>query len=187
MVDRSQPTPTHDPFGEVSESGKQDLLANAYDLLFPIDWSEPFGMVLSESMACGTPSITYRCGSVPELVEQAVTGFIVDDFAAAVAVGKVAGLDRAACRRRFEERFSVARMAEGYLKIYEQILYPCSRRPSAPATNGRSAVHSLLSINDNVRVALAALHAYTAKRMIDYQIQGCRADAEILDTNLLEK
>ena len=92
MVDRSQPTPTHDPFGEVTESGKQDLLANAYALLFPIDWSEPFGLVLIEPMACGTPSITYRCGSVPELVAQAVTGFIVDDLAAAVAVGKVGGL-----------------------------------------------------------------------------------------------
>lgn len=128
--------------GEVGESGKQDLLANAYALLFPIDWPEPFGLVLIEAMACGTPSIAYRCGSVPELVEEGVTGFIVDDLAAAVeAVGKVASVDRAACRRRFEERFSVGRMADGYLKIYEQILHSRSRSSplSLAATNGRSS------------------------------------------------
>jgi glycosyltransferase involved in cell wall biosynthesis len=71
--------------GEVSENGKQNLLANAYALFFPIDWLEPFGLVLIEAMACGTPAIAYRYGSVPELVEEGVTGFIVDDLNAAVA------------------------------------------------------------------------------------------------------
>ena len=77
--------------GEVSEeNGKLDLLANAYALLFPIDWPEPFGLVLIEAMACGTPAIAYRCGSVPELVEEGVTGFVVDDLNSAVeAVAKV--------------------------------------------------------------------------------------------------
>jgi glycosyltransferase involved in cell wall biosynthesis len=111
--------------GEIGESGKQDLLSNAYALLFPIDWPEPFGLVLIEAMACGTPSIAYRCGSVPELVEEGVTGFIVDDLNGALeAVANVQSLDRAECRWRFEERFSAPAMAQDYLKIYEQILYP---------------------------------------------------------------
>jgi glycosyltransferase involved in cell wall biosynthesis len=111
--------------GEVSENDKQNLLANAYALLFPIDWPEPFGLVLIEAMACGTPAIAYRCGSVPELVEEGVTGFIVDDLKAAVeAVAKVQTLDRRLCRRRFEERFSAERMTHGYLEVYERILGP---------------------------------------------------------------
>ena len=112
--------------GEVSEeTGKLDLLANAYALLFPIDWPEPFGLVLIEAMACGTPAIAYRCGSVPELVEEGVTGFIVDDLNSAVeAVAKVQNLDRRLCRGRFEERFSAQRMAQGYLEIYDRILGP---------------------------------------------------------------
>jgi glycosyltransferase involved in cell wall biosynthesis len=111
--------------GEVGETGKQDLLANAYALVFPIDWPEPFGLVLVEAMACGTPAIAYRCGSVPELVEEGVTGFIVDDLNGAVeAVANVQNLDRAVCRRRFEERFSTQRMAQDYLEIYNRILYP---------------------------------------------------------------
>jgi glycosyltransferase involved in cell wall biosynthesis len=111
--------------GEVSENGKQDLLANAYALVFPIDWPEPFGLVLIEAMACGTPAIAYRCGSVPELIDEGVTGFIVDDLNGAVeAVTNVQSLDRALCRRRFEERFSAARMAQSYLEIYNRILYP---------------------------------------------------------------
>jgi glycosyltransferase involved in cell wall biosynthesis len=111
--------------GEVGEDGKQDLLANAHALLFPIDWPEPFGLVLIEAMACGTPAIAYRCGAVPELVEEGVTGFVVDDLNAAVeAVDKVENLDRQLCRRRFEERFSATRMAQDYLEIYERILGP---------------------------------------------------------------
>ena len=111
--------------GEVSENGKQELLAHAYALLFPIDWPEPFGLVLIEAMACGTPAIAYRCGSVPELVEEGLTGFIVDDLNAAVeAAAKVQDLDRRRCRQRFEERFSAERMARDYLQVYERILGP---------------------------------------------------------------
>jgi glycosyltransferase involved in cell wall biosynthesis len=111
--------------GEVSEDGKQDLLANAYALLFPIDWPEPFGLVLIEAMACGTPAIAYRCGSVPELVEEGLTGFIVDDLDGAVeAVAKAQNVDRRLCRQRFEERFSATRMAHDYLEVYERILGP---------------------------------------------------------------
>jgi glycosyltransferase involved in cell wall biosynthesis len=109
--------------GEVDDAGKQDLLANAHALLFPIDWPEPFGLVMIESMACGTPVIAYRCASVPEIVEHSVTGFIVDNICDAVqAVDDARRLDRALCRSRFEERFSAARMAEDYLRIYERLL-----------------------------------------------------------------
>jgi glycosyltransferase involved in cell wall biosynthesis len=109
--------------GEVGESEKQELLENAYALLFPIDWPEPFGLVLIEAMACGTPVIAYRCGAVPEIVEDGVTGFIVDNLDAAVnAVEEIARLDRVLCRSRFDERFSAARMAADYLKIYERLL-----------------------------------------------------------------
>lgn len=108
--------------GEVGEADKQELLANAYALLFPIDWPEPFGLVLIESMACGTPVIAYRCGSVPELVDDGVTGFIVDDLEeATAAVAKIRDLDRHLCRRRFEERFSAARMAQEYVAIYQRL------------------------------------------------------------------
>jgi glycosyltransferase involved in cell wall biosynthesis len=108
--------------GEVGEAGKQELLANAYALLFPIDWPEPFGLVLIEAMACGTPVIAYRCGSVPELVDDGVTGFVVEDLDAATeAVSKIRTLDRALCRHRFEERFSATRMAEEYVAIYRRL------------------------------------------------------------------
>lgn len=111
--------------GEVGDADKHKLLSNAYALLFPIDWPEPFGLVLLEAMACGTPSIAYRGGSVPELVENGVSGFVVDDIEEAVkAVEKARSIDRAACRRRFEERFSAPRMTADYLKIYETLLHP---------------------------------------------------------------
>jgi glycosyltransferase involved in cell wall biosynthesis len=111
--------------GEVGEEDKQQLLSSAYALLFPIDWPEPFGLVLVEAMACGTPSIAYRGGSVSELVENGVSGFVVDDIEEAVtAVEKARSIDRSACRRRFEERFSAPRMTADYLKIYETLLRP---------------------------------------------------------------
>jgi glycosyltransferase involved in cell wall biosynthesis len=109
--------------GEAGEAEKQELLANAYALLFPIDWPEPFGLVLIEAMACGTPVIAFHRGSVPEIIEHGVTGFIVDDLdGAARAVAEVARLDRKECRTHFEEHFSAARMAEDYLRIYERLL-----------------------------------------------------------------
>jgi len=109
--------------GEVGDRGKQALLGDARALLFPIDWPEPFGLVLLEAMACGTPVIAYRRGSVPEILEDGVTGFLVDNLCEATsAVANVDRLDRALCRSRFEERFSAARMAQDYLNIYERLL-----------------------------------------------------------------
>ena len=109
--------------GEVGGREKEEFLANARALLFPIDWPEPFGLVMIEAMACGTPVIAWRNGSVPEVVTDGVTGFIVDSIEEAVqAVGRVASLNRRVCRRIFEERFDAARMARDYVDVYRQLL-----------------------------------------------------------------
>ncbi len=108
--------------GEIDEARKARFLGQARALLFPIDWPEPFGLVMIEAMACGTPVVAYRHGSVPEVVDEAITGFVVDnETAAAAAVEMTAGLDRAAVRARFEERFSVERMADDYVALYEEL------------------------------------------------------------------
>ena len=105
--------------GEVDDRRKEDLLANATALLFPIDWPEPFGLVMIEAMACGTPVIAFRRGSVPEVVEDGLTGFIVDDEEDAVrAIERVPQLDRRSVRAGFERRFTARRMAKDYLQHY---------------------------------------------------------------------
>lgn len=109
--------------GEVNDEQKNELLGNAKALLFPIDWPEPFGLVLIEALACGTPAIAFRRGSVPEIIEDGVTGFIVEDVEqAVVAVKSIDGLDRVECRRIFDQRFSARRMAQDYLHLYEKVL-----------------------------------------------------------------
>jgi glycosyltransferase involved in cell wall biosynthesis len=108
--------------GEIGESEKDEFLGNAYALLFPIDWPEPFGLVLIESMACGTPVIAYRRGSVPEIVEPGRTGFIAEGLEDAVRyVEKIASLKRADCRQTFETRFASWRMAADYVALYERL------------------------------------------------------------------
>jgi glycosyltransferase involved in cell wall biosynthesis len=108
--------------GEIGDTDKSAFLGNARGLLFPIDWPEPFGLVVIESMACGTPVIAFARGSVPEVIEDGVTGFIVTDIEeAARAVGRLDELDRREIRRRFEQRFSAAPMASDYLEIYQQL------------------------------------------------------------------
>jgi glycosyltransferase involved in cell wall biosynthesis len=105
--------------GEIDERQKAAFLGDAAALLFPIDWPEPFGLVTIEAMACGTPVIAFRCGSVPEIVEDGVTGFIVDSVEEAVArVGRLDELRRSRVRACFDRRFTVERMAEDYLAIY---------------------------------------------------------------------
>ncbi len=109
--------------GEIGEADKAEFLGRARAFLFPIDWPEPFGLVMIEAMACGTPVIAYPCGAVPEVVEDGVTGFIVDnEDAAAQAVARAATLDRARIRARFEARFTARRMAEDYVALYERLL-----------------------------------------------------------------
>ena len=109
--------------GEIGDSEKGAFLGDAVALLFPIDWPEPFGLALIEAMANGTPVIAFRRGSVPEIVDDDVTGLIVDNVDEAVAAVPLAkALDRVAIRRRFEERFSVERMARNYLALYNAML-----------------------------------------------------------------
>jgi glycosyltransferase involved in cell wall biosynthesis len=138
--------------GEIGDKDKKEFLANAYALLFPIDWPEPFGLVIIEAMACGTPIIAYRCGSVPELIQDGITGYIVDDIEGALqALRKIPAFDRRRCRRVFEERFSASRMAQDYLNVYRRVI-------------NASADH-------DARIALAALDSDPLERAINYQVE----------------
>src|SRR6185503_4736166 len=108
--------------GEIAEHQKEEFLGNARAFLFPIDWPEPFGLVMIESMACGTPVIAFRGGSVDEVIDDSVTGFIVEDIDQAVdAVRRVEDIDRRQCRSVFESRFSAGRMVDDYVRIYTQL------------------------------------------------------------------
>jgi glycosyltransferase involved in cell wall biosynthesis len=109
--------------GELGDADKPAFLGKAAALLFPIDWEEPFGLVVIEAMACGTPVVAFRRGSVPELLEHGVTGFIVDTVDEAIdAVRRIPAFDRARVRAEFERRFTARRMAEDYLAIYRAVL-----------------------------------------------------------------
>jgi glycosyltransferase involved in cell wall biosynthesis len=109
--------------GEIDERQKTQFLGEALALLFPIDWPEPFGLTMIEAMACGTPVLAFRRGSVPEIIDDGVTGVIVDGMEqAAAALPRVLGLDRRAVRRRFEERFSATLMAKNYVSLYRSLL-----------------------------------------------------------------
>jgi glycosyltransferase involved in cell wall biosynthesis len=114
--------------GEVNDAGKGDLLRGAAALLFPIDWPEPFGLVMIEAMACGTPVIAFRRGSVPEVIDDGVTGVIVDDEEQAIAaIHRIGELDRRQVRAVFEQRFTARRMAEDYIGHYHSISTPLLR------------------------------------------------------------
>ena len=109
--------------GEVDERTKQPFLAGATAVLFPIAWPEPFGLVMAEAMACGTPVIAFRRGSVSEVIEDGVSGFIVDDEAEAVeAIKRIGELDRRRVRDAFERRFTVGTMAQRYVELYRQLM-----------------------------------------------------------------
>jgi len=123
--------------GEMGERDKNAFLGQAYALLFPIDWPEPFGLVMIEALACGTPVIAYGRGSVPEVLEDGVTGWIVagrDD--AIQAIAQVSTLSRRRCRQTFEERFSATQMTQDYLRIYQQLLEPMTKRTAAYKEGG---------------------------------------------------
>jgi glycosyltransferase involved in cell wall biosynthesis len=124
------PLVTH--LGEVGHDEKSEFLGNARALLFPIDWPEPFGLVMIEALACGTPVVAFRGGSVAEIIEDGVTGFVVDNIQDAVAAAKrVHTLDRRACRTSFERRFSAARMAADYLTVYKLAMHHSMRIETA--------------------------------------------------------
>jgi glycosyltransferase involved in cell wall biosynthesis len=119
--------------GEIGDHEKSAFLGNAECLLFPIDWPEPFGLVMIEAMACGTPVVAFRCGSTPEIIEDGETGFLVETLEQAVAAAnRAASLDREAIRARFELRFSAVAMARRYLDVYGDLL---ARRPFAAPVN----------------------------------------------------
>jgi len=108
--------------GEVNETEKAEFLGGALALLFPIQWPEPFGLVMIEAMACGTPVVAFNRGSVPEVMEDGVTGFVVEDETGALgALRRIGALDRAAVRHVFDRRFTARRMAEDYLDLYRRI------------------------------------------------------------------
>jgi len=114
--------PNVELIGEIDNTQKANFLSGAHAVIFPIDWGEPFGLVMVESMACGTPVIAFDRGSVPEVIDDGVTGFVVNDVDSAVAaLGKVHTLDRALVRATFERRFSSRRMAEDYVDVYESL------------------------------------------------------------------
>lgn len=114
--------------GEIGETDKSEFLGHARALLFPIDWPEPFGLVMIESLACGTPVVAFRGGSVPEILEDGVTGFIADDLDQAIAATRrVGALSRRACRQAFLARFTARRMAADYVAVYDAVV----RAPSS--------------------------------------------------------
>jgi glycosyltransferase involved in cell wall biosynthesis len=123
--------------GEIGDAEKPTFLSAAVALLAPIDWPEPFGLVTIEAMACGTPVIAYNRGAVPEIVEDGVTGFVVEDEAsAAAAVARAGSLSRPAIRARFEQRFTARRMAQEYLALYRELIEANElRRLAAARTN----------------------------------------------------
>lgn len=125
--------------GEVDDAGKQNLLGNALALLFPIDWPEPFGLVMIEANACGTPVIAWRNGSTPEIIREGVNGFLVESIEEAIAaVRQVEQLDRSRVRSHFEVCFSVGRQAEDYEQLYRHLIQ--ARRSHSPAH--RTSVHA---------------------------------------------
>jgi glycosyltransferase involved in cell wall biosynthesis len=111
-----------DFIGEVDDGAKQSLLANALGVVFPIDWPEPFGLVMIEALACGTPVIAFDRGSVREVIDHGLTGFVVSSIDEAVdAVPRLRELDRRRCRSEFDRRFSARCMAENYVQLYLQV------------------------------------------------------------------
>ena len=149
--------------GEIGEKEKPDFLGKAFALLFPIDWVEPFGLVMIEAMACGTPTIAFRRGSVPEIIDPEVTGFIVEDVEESLsALDKVQHFDRERCRRVFDERFSAARMAVDYLKIYERIID--AKRRARTALLGKKGKTRPQTSQNPLGEAISNLSPYQTER-----------------------
>lgn len=110
-------------FGEVGDAGKEALIGQARALLMPVDWPEPFGLVMIEALACGTPVIAWRHGAVPEIVDDGATGFVVDSMEQAIAAARTVGsISRQRCRETFERRFSARVMARAYLDVYRELV-----------------------------------------------------------------
>src|SRR6204780_1634983 len=116
-------SPSVDFIGEINEREKTKFLGEAAALLFPVDWPEPFGLVMIEAMACGTPVLAFRCGSIPEVIEDGITGRIVGSEEEGIAaLPEILSYDRCTVRQRFEKRFTATRMAKDYAATYRQLL-----------------------------------------------------------------
>jgi glycosyltransferase involved in cell wall biosynthesis len=127
--------PLVDFIGEIGEQQKGEFLGGADALLFPIDWPEPFGLVMIEALACGTPVVAFRAGSVPEVIDEGVTGFVVDNLDDAIlAASRVGEIDRRDCRRVFDTRYTTERMTQRYVEVYERLLR--SSVPEIPISRG---------------------------------------------------
>jgi glycosyltransferase involved in cell wall biosynthesis len=136
--------------GEINDHQKTQFLGDALALLFPVDWPEPFGLAMIEAMACGTPVLAFRCGSVPEIVEDGVTGAVVETLEEAIAaLPHVIALDRKKVRQRFEQRFSATRMAMDYVGVYRALL------AASKSANGaqRKVQHPLPESDTRLHVA----------------------------------
>ena len=146
-IERLLDHPLVEYVGEINDAEKNDFLGEAAALLCPYDWPEPFGLVLIEAMACGTPVLAYRQGSIPEVIDHGVTGYICDNIAEmAQAVAGLPLIDRQRCRDVFEKRFTVERMAKDYLNLYESMVAapPRPRLLTRPASHARvGAIHTL--------------------------------------------
>jgi glycosyltransferase involved in cell wall biosynthesis len=154
--------------GEINEHEKAEFLGNAAALLFPIDWPEPFGLVMIEAIACGTPVIAFRRGAAAEVIDDGVTGFLVDDIPSAVAaVGRVGALDRANARAVFERRFAIERVASDYLKIYRNL--PGSRigRNRAPQSDelGLGLIAAANLLEEPIRLKPGRLNGVVSSRL----------------------
>src|SRR6266496_4368888 len=138
--------------GEISDRQKDEFLGNAYALLFPIDWPEPFGLVMIEAMACGTPVIAYDGGAVSEVVEEGRTGFIVTELEDAIeVVRRVPDLSRARCRQVFEKRFTSTRMARDYVKVYIRIIDRRVKRMNECGQSSRRALTGVRAISPDIQ------------------------------------
>lgn len=145
--------PSVEFIGEIGEHEKEAFLGQAACLLFPIDWPEPFGMVMVEAMANGTPVIAFRNGSVPEVIDEGLTGFIVESEEEAVsAIGKLRRLDRRRIRGVFEQRFSAGQMAENYLEVYSRVsMRPLLSRTTVPANRPFNDLSSLAAEENEIQ------------------------------------
>jgi glycosyltransferase involved in cell wall biosynthesis len=142
--------------GEINEKDKGPFLRDAIALLFPICWPEPFGLVMIEAMACGTPVLAYRAGAVREVIDEGVTGMIVDNIdQARIASVRVAALDRRKVRRRFEERFTARRMAKDYVRVYQSLAHHAAR----PGRGTKYPVNGGARISGDELVGAADKHA----------------------------
>jgi glycosyltransferase involved in cell wall biosynthesis len=171
--------------GEIAEHEKADFLGQASALLFPIDWPEPFGLVMIEAMACGTPVIAFRCGSVPEVVEESVSGFVVETVnQAAAAVARVASLDRSNVRAAFEHRFTIERATRDYLQLYQQLISSHARSTRFRKANSEHKRKATL-VPDPHPIAIGAKTLGTRGKLSDKILDSTTSVVEPSKTSVI--